>query len=1451
MKPRFTSFRKAAFPALIIVPAFFQPVMAGDPIPDRIIHPLADGSVTVTEEFTSDDNTDWTVEADSMAGSNLKVTIVEGAKLTGAPEVDNGIDVITDNYTVGNSGEINVGGIGVLSRTGDTVIKNLTSGKISGGNVGILLSLPEMEIDSRQAAAVSAPFYQITNSGSIHGLLGGISADDGIFLSLENKSGGFISGNAGAGIIASDNLSILNAGGITGGFSLNESLLSILDIGPVEGSNGISAGSDAQIRNSGSIEGLGGHGISSDNRLHLDNSGFISGSAISGGGIMDLNIPAPTGFLPSGYSGILTGDGAEITNRADGVIEGSQSGISGGYSLNLTNRGGVFGGIAEAPVTLNFVSPLNPDVIPTELPSQGYAGVSAQSVEAIENHGTIDGGVVGIEVLDPYENGISWTVGDTIVEEVDPESAKLNIDNKEEGTVTGGVYGIKLGNDFTLQAILEDGEAPGEGLDPDEIPKNTGADQIFTIKNSGTIEGRSAHGIYSFENFKLTNFGEIQGGLNQSGMPALAESEIPDSGVFVWKGADITNKTGAVIQGEENGITAGRDLILKNSGDIIGGQYIETSSLQVRETTEPLVFRGNNGVDSLTGANITNDGLIKGGVSGISIRYDQPSLEMNPFVETRHEKGEITPTSLFSITNNQDAIIEGNTNGILLSQDFRKIRISDDEELVMNGAPFSATITNKGTITGLGPEGYGIRSTGFSTGREMLPTFHVPETVNNYGIIAGQSAAINLGTGADIINLYQGSNIEGDIRGDGETLLNFFDGATSLDSPDNIVNGDVTGIKTITKSGTGFAFIGLPGDEYEVEADFINVTGGGLIINGTLGSMSENGTIINLSGDGQLDGTGEWHADINVGEGVISAGGITNALDEEEQEFLARSARIVDSTVNYSVGSLIINGSVTHNLADLVVKAPSVGFPAVAPLSYIRVDINPQTEINPGTSHDVIYLAGEDSGYDLTGASVILAPTAPKPLSNGKYTIIDGVNPLIGFNEDIPLGLLLRDFNGSGPTTITFDSVLTNYFAVLGTEDPAAIELRATALVEGSPSGVLAVSSPFDTDLVVLITRDYENLPGLSRNQSALGAAIDDLVGNGDPAVDAFIANLDASNLATVQDTLTLLDPSSSFGLVSSQVNTNYRLHRLTENHLAGIRGSSTQGSSVAPSSKDAKGSIVAGPSSTLTSGRGNAWGSFSYDDQDYDGSPGGSDYDGDTGSFTAGVDWLVAPGLVVGVVFDGSKSDYNGEGYDSEVDSFRGAVYGTWGNAMGFYSDALIGFGTADFESRLGSSGILTGNVSNDTSADSFQALWTAGYAMGTRQLKHGPFAGFEYQTFSVDGYSQGGPLDIEVDDYDVDSLRALIGYRVDADLGKFSPYASVAYAHEFEDGENTTTATVGGAPFEVAGAEQGSAVLLSVGTSVALTKSLSLDVSYRGEIALDDGISSNGVSLGLNYNF
>lgn len=160
-------------------------------------------------------------------------------------------------------------------------------------------------------------------------------------------------------------------------------------------------------------------------------------------------------------------------------------------------------------------------------------------------------------------------------------------------------------------------------------------------------------------------------------------------------------------------------------------------------------------------------------------------------------------------------------------------------------------------------------------------------------------------------------------------------------------------------------------------------------------------------------------------------------------------------------------------------------------------------------------------------------------------------------------------------------------------------------------------------------------------------------------------------------------------------------------------------------------------------------------------------------------------------------------------------------------------------------------GNIDSDTSATSLQALWTVGYAMGDQKLKHGPFAGLEYQNVDVDGYTQTGSLPVAVSGYEVDSLRALIGYRVNANLGTFRPYASLAYAHEFEDGTTSNTATLAGTAFTTHGAELGSALLITAGTGIDLTRGFTLDVGYRGEIATDDGMSSHGGSLGVNYSF
>jgi outer membrane autotransporter protein len=232
-----------------------------------------------------------------------------------------------------------------------------------------------------------------------------------------------------------------------------------------------------------------------------------------------------------------------------------------------------------------------------------------------------------------------------------------------------------------------------------------------------------------------------------------------------------------------------------------------------------------------------------------------------------------------------------------------------------------------------------------------------------------------------------------------------------------------------------------------------------------------------------------------------------------------------------------------------------------------------------------------------------------------------------------------------------------------------------------------------------------------------------------------------------------------------------------------------------------------------------------------------------------------VNPTLAFGILLDGSKADLDHGAGDTDIDSLRVAVYGTWGACTGWYSDFLLGYGKHDLETDRDT---IFGSVDNSTDADSIQALWTVGYTFASGDLRHGPFGGFEYQHVDSDGFDEEAIEDVpvSVDDYEVDSLRALIGYRVDATYGKFRPYASIAYAHEFGDDDISTTASLGGifggASFDVTGPDLSSAVLLSAGTGYSINESLTLDVGYRGEISVgDDGVDSHGGSIGLNWTF
>ena len=699
----------------------------------------------------------------------------------------------------------------------------------------------------------------------------------------------------------------------------------------------------------------------------------------------------------------------------------------------------------------------------------------------------------------------------------------------------------------------------------------------------------------------------------------------------------------------------------------------------------------------------------------------------------------------------------------------------------------NVNVTNSGTIQGVTLDGIYAgggsvisNSNGILGGTNGINFHTAGGTVNNSGSIAG-------GSGSGILAI-SGLSLSNSGAISGATGVSVTGGGSTL---------SVTSGGTITGTGGTAVQLGNDGNTLNLTNGRIN---GDVIAGGT-------SNVVNV-GTGLIDGNVNGFGAINVAtNGRLSLYGDVNGpgtVITAATGSMIRGEGLWTANVNLAQGAGIEASALSGSAPDLLRIAGNVTHSAG---SSIVVEADPDRAIaNDGTEHSVI--RSTSGTYDARNATIQLKSTGPEALRNGNRVIVDAAG-----------GTVL----GGGNTVVyrgNTASVLGNYFS-------------SVALSGG--------------DLVQTTNHNFSDLPGLSTNQGALGEALDQFMIDesalasgltANQALRNLIGDLDYNNLDYTQSILAgIIAPAEQvLGATGSVVNSNYRLHRMAQDHLANARnGGERTVTTTTPATRDAKGGMIEGTTTTETvgSGKGNLWGTYSYDEQDFE----STDFDGEIDALTVGFDYQVAPGLILGLLIDGSKGDLNHAAGDSEVESLRAAIYGSWGESTGLYIDFLAGYGDHDLDF---------------TDATSFQGLGTIGYTMESGCLKHGPFAGLEYQKVDVDGFDSDAVFPVEYDDYDVESFRGLLGYRLSGTAGRFSPYLSVAYAHEFTDERYRTTGAISGYEFPVEGYEPGSAVLITAGTGVSLTDALTLNIGYRGEIALDDeGVESHGGSLGLNYRF
>ena len=695
-------------------------------------------------------------------------------------------------------------------------------------------------------------------------------------------------------------------------------------------------------------------------------------------------------------------------------------------------------------------------------------------------------------------------------------------------------------------------------------------------------------------------------------------------------------------------------------------------------------------------------------------------------------------------------------------------------------------------------------------------------TITNNGSLVSTTNAIDSSAFAStIINngILTGGTFG--IQGLDSTITNTgtISGLTGI-SVSGVVGSTISNSGTINGTVAGVANpVGIAIENVGVGTLDVNLNAGSTVTGGIIGLA---GDTLNLSSTDLLSNV--VHGSVSIG--TINKDGTGNAF----------SGGTVNDTLPFTVAADVIN----INNGGLILNGSVVEFTAGGPATIINVANGGigAGQTLPLTPTDAIGTLNINGVVTHSGSSWITYNVRPQAVAPVVGGVGGGLITHTGGVYDLGTTTQLR-ITPTDTAHVMSDvnyTVLTSAAPIIGTRPTAAVEINGEVLPEAvlakyfTTVAVTPAVGLTPNNLNFTISHSYETLPGLSRSQASVGAAIDSRINSDNAAVQEFIANLDYSNLATVQEVLDA--PARALSYAQALVSSNYLLHRTTQEHLAQVRGATTT-STVAASG--GKGGMAT--TETTSNGCGNAWGGYSYDWLDSNSDHSNNDASGGISSFTVGVDWRLAPNLLMGVVLDGTTG--------SNQDAFKGAVYGTWGESMGIYSDFLAGFGTHNLDSSNSFFG------TNSPDANEFQALWTFGYTMGDREVKHGPFAGLEYQNVNLDRFDQGS-LPVTMDSGDLDSLRGLIGYRVNASYGRFSPYASVAYAHEFQDDNIDGSGSFDGTPFTVTGDALGSAILLSAGTAYAFTDKLSMDIGYRGELSVDsNGVDSNGGTIGLNYAF
>tara|TARA_R110002124_G_scaffold276986_2_gene448036 strand:+ start:5491 stop:17406 length:11916 start_codon:yes stop_codon:yes gene_type:complete len=728
-----------------------------------------------------------------------------------------------------------------------------------------------------------------TLRGTTSQISGGSIVNNGVLNHNQNFTGSVSQAISGSGSLLVDGggyVSLFGTGTFTGGTTVNGSTLQIGD-GATGGSitGAITLANNARatfvrtdnfnfisnISGSGDIRALGtitlSGAITTSGTILMDSGGVANvtlAGARSGANVTAVTMSGPSSTLNVSDTGSIQG-GQFIAVRM----------TSGGSTLNnlgsITNAGTDGDGTIGASVYVSSASGVT-TINNGSLTDTGAGSRIQGSNAGIRHQGGSDTLVVNNygNVIGNLYNGIENSAGDLTVNNFSGGLIRghfnaitgggvINITNAGTlSNVNNGANGIDARGTLTL--VNQNGGLITGGVFGHGVLSN-GAGTSITNQSGGQISGSSGVTAIGAGNaLALTNAGTITGtgiGVTSEGTLTLVNSGAirqttgGGAAVTLVNGGSILNSGGGLINGFDQGVrlVSGATTIT-NAGSITGGfnDAIYAGGALTLINTGALTSNSYSGVYIAAGGSITNAGTITGG----SFAGQGYGVLVNTSVSTL-------------ITNQSGGMITGGVGSIQLS-----------------GAG-SATIdlragsTTSGQILSIGSGARNLTIAGTLNGAYDAATGTGVDTVTLAS--TGSMTSALLGAGNDSF-AFQGGSFSGTL-----------DGGTGTDSFASTLGGagvatlsltSITGFETFAHNSGQLTLTGAGGF-----ANGATVSGGTLLVNGTLSADTLVNSGVTLGGTGTINGaltiadggilTGVQGGDLAIGSLNLSSGSIINA----------------------------------------------------------------------------------------------------------------------------------------------------------------------------------------------------------------------------------------------------------------------------------------------------------------------------------------------------------------------------------------------------------------------------------------------------------------------------------------------------------------------------------------------------------------------------------------------